>query len=222
MLNQSSKGLALNQRWPRAAPKPGAGLGRRLAEVHPETDTELVLALRQGEQQAAARLYDHHAAAVHRLVHRLLGSSDQLDDIVQEVFIYALYSIQKLREPAALKGWLFGIAVGKVRAHLRKRARHRWLSFLPTEQLPEPSVDLGDPDAELVSQVTSLLEHLRPEERIAIVVRHIQELPLDEAAKVSCMSPSTFRRRLLKGEARFMELTKKDPALGHFWGGGSS
>ena len=199
-------------------PEADAGIARRLAEVRPETDAELVLAFRQGEEEAAARLYDRHATAVQGVVYRLLGSSAELDDIVQEVFIYAFSSIQKLREPTALKGWLFGIAVGKVRGHLRKRSRLRWLSFLPSEQLPEPSVPLSDPDAELVRHVSQLLEHLPTDERIALVMRHIEELPFDEAAEICGMSLSTFKRRLAKGEARFTALAEKHPALASFLG----
>ena len=73
------------------------------------------------------------------MVYCLLGREGELDDIVQEVFIYAFNSINKLREPAALRGWLLGIAVGQVRSHLRSRYRRRWLSFLPHEELPEPA-----------------------------------------------------------------------------------
>ena len=200
-------------------PQSDVGLGRRLAEVHPETDAELVLALRHGEPQAAGRVYDRHALAVQGVVYRLLGRSTELDDIVQEVFIYAFQSIQKLREPTALKGWLFAIAVGKVRSHLRRRGRLRWLSFLPPEQMPEPPVVLHEPHAELLRDVSSLLDQLPADERIALVLHRIEDLPLHEAAKASQMSTSTFKRRLAKAEARFMTLAKKHPGLAELAGG---
>ena len=196
-----------------------AGQARRLAEVHSETDAELVLAVSRGEKAAAARLYDRHATGVHGVVYRLLGPSGELDDIVQEVFIYALYSIEKLREPAALKSWLFAIAVGKVRAHLRKRYRLRWLSFFSPEDLPEPSGPSDDPNAELVRDVSRILEHLPADERLALVVHRIEELPLHEAARACSMSLSTFKRRLAKGEERFKARAKNHPRLAKFWGG---
>ena len=196
-----------------------AGQARRLAEVHPETDADLVLAVRSGEKAAAARLYDRHATGVHGVVYRLLGPNGELDDIVQEVFIYALYSIEKLREPAALKSWLFAIAVGKVRAHLRKRYRLRWLSFFSPDELPEPSAPSDDPNTELARDVSRILEHLPAEERLALVVHRLEELPLHEAAKACSMSLSTFKRRLAKGEARFMTHAKKHPRLATFGGG---
>jgi RNA polymerase sigma-70 factor (ECF subfamily) len=198
-------------------PKPDAGSPRRYPEVHPapapETDADLVRALKQGEAGAAGRLYDRHSASVQGLVYRLLGREAELDDIVQEVFIYALYSIDKLREPAALKSWLLGIAVGKVRSHLRWHFRRRWLSFLPHDEVPEPAVPLSSPDDDLVGHVRSILDDLPTDERIALVVHRIEGLSLHDAAIASGMSLSTFKRRLAKGEARFMARAKQHPGL---------
>jgi RNA polymerase sigma-70 factor (ECF subfamily) len=206
--------------------KPDAGPARRLAEVHlepaSETDTELVLAIRQGEAAAAGRLYDRHAATVQRMVYRLLGRDGEIDDILQEVFIYALRSVDKLREPAALKSWLLGIAVGKVRSHLRLRYRRRWLSFLPHDELPEPEPTAPESDAELVQQVRGVLDELPPEERIALVLCRIEGLSFIEAASVSGMSLSTFKRRLSKGEARFAARAKAQRALASLVGGSAS
>lgn len=205
---------------------PDGGSSRRLAEVHPklavESDAELVQALKQGDAGAAARLYDRHSSGVHGMVYRLLGRGAELDDIVQEVFIYAFHSIDKLREPAALKSWLFGIAVGKVRSHLRRRFRFRWLSFLPHDELPEPAVPLTDPHAELARDVTSILDQLQPDERIALVVHRLEGLPLHDAAKACAMSLSTFKRRLAKGEAKFMARAAKHPGLAGWLGGPTS
>ncbi len=196
---------------------PDAGRARRLAELRPEpapeTDAELVQAVKLGEAGAAGRLYDRHASGVHGMAYRLLGRQSELDDIVQEVFIYALYSIDKLREPAALKGWLLGIAVGKVRSHLRYRARRRWLSFLPHDELPEPPVPVTDPEAELGRDVCSILDDLPADERIALVVHRIEGLSLHDAAKACSMSLSTFKRRLAKGEARFIARAEKHPGI---------
>jgi RNA polymerase sigma-70 factor, ECF subfamily len=202
--------------------KPDAGSGRRLAEVHaapaPESDAALVHALKRGEAGAPGRLYDRHAEAVQGMVYRLLGRDTELDDIVQEVFIYALYSIDKLREPAALKAWLLGVAVGKVRSHLRRRFRRRWLSFLPQEELPDPPAPSPEPQAELTRDVCGILDHLPADERIALVVHRIEGLPLHEAAKACSMSLSTFKRRLAKGEARFMARAQKHPGLAGWLG----
>ncbi|HEY6080415.1 MAG TPA: RNA polymerase sigma factor [Polyangiaceae bacterium] len=203
-----------------------AGQAGRWGEVHPgpppETDAELAEALKAGNAGAAGRLYDRHAASVLGLVYRLLGREADSEDVAQEVFIYAFSSIDKLREPAALKGWLLGVAAGKVRSHLRRRRRQRWLHLLPHEELPEVPVESSDPHTGLLRQVYRILDDLPPDDRIAIVMRRIEGLPVEDAAKACGMSLSTFKRRLTRGEARFLARAKQQPALASWLNGGAS
>jgi RNA polymerase sigma-70 factor (ECF subfamily) len=203
-----------------------AGQAGRRGQVHPEpapeSDAELVEALKRGDGRAAARLYDRHAGSVLGLVYRLLGREADSEDIVQEVFIYAFSSIDKLREPAALKGWLLGVAAGKVRALLRRRRRQRWLHLLPHEELSELPAEASDPHTELLREVYGVLDQLSPDDRIPIVLRRIEGLSIDDAAKLCGLSTSTFKRRLTRGEARFLARAKKRPALAGWLTGGAS
>jgi RNA polymerase sigma-70 factor, ECF subfamily len=188
----------------------------RLREVDPESfvhDAKLVSALRQGEPGAAGRIYDRHAKYVHAVVYRLLGPHADLEDIVQEVFVYAIYSIDKLRDPSALKSWLGRTAAGHVRANLRRRWRRRWLSFFSHEELAELPGEAPDQNADLVREVYSILDQLPPDERMAVVLRHLEELPIHEAAQASGMSLSTFKRRYARGHAHFLARAKGRPAL---------
>jgi len=182
------------------------------SEAALETDAELVEALQRGDGAAAGRLYDRYAARVHRMMYRLLGRESDLEDLVQDIFVYALLSIKKLREPAALKGWLLGVATGKARSYIRWRWRQRWLHFLPQEELHEFPVD-SDPHLELLGEVYSVLELLPAEERIAWVLRRIEGLSLQEAANTSGVSLSTFKRRLARAESRFDARARLRPEL---------
>ena len=191
-------------------------------ESHFETDAELVAALRRSDVGAAGRVYDRHVATVQRVVHRLLGPRADHEDIVQDVFIYALYSSDKLRDPAALKAWLVGIAAGKVRGHLRRSWVRRGLSFLTPEQLAELPGEAPDPHSELLREVYGILDSLPPDERIALVLRRVEELPVHEAAEACGMSLSTFKRRYARGESRFLARAKQRPLLTRWLMGGAT
>jgi RNA polymerase sigma-70 factor (ECF subfamily) len=179
----------------------------------PETDTLLVEALRHRDLSAAGRLYDRYAPNVRGMVHRMLGPDAELDDLVQDVFVAAITSIAKLRDPAMLKSWLLGIAVGKVRDNLRSRWRRRWLSFHPTEDLPDHPAPNPDAQADLVKEVCGILDRLPPEERIALLLHRLEGLSLEEAAQTCNMSVSTFKRRLSRAEAKFILRANYRPAL---------
>ena len=192
----------------------------RLREVHSgpssESDAELVAALKQSEAGAAGRVYDRYARYVHAIAYRLLGATGELDDVVQEVFIYAFFSIDKLRDPAALKSWLGGITTGQVRAHLRRRWRNRWLNFFSQEELAELPGETPEPQADMLRELYVVLDRLAPDERIAVVLRRIEGLPIHEAAKLSGMSLSTFKRRYARGEARLLAGARGRPVLANW------
>jgi len=171
-----------------------------------ETDAMLVEALKEPAHalDAAARLYDRYELNVRGMVHRLLGPDPERDDVVQDVFVAAITSILRLRDPGMLKSWLLGIAVGKARHHLRARWRRRWLRFLPNEDLPEPPVLDGEGNMDVAVEVGRILDRLSPTERMALLLHRLEGLSLEEAARACAMSVSTFKRRLARGEEKFM------------------
>jgi len=92
---------------------------------------------------------------------------------------------------------------------------------VPSDQLPEPSVVRDDDHAEVVREVSAILERLPVDERIALVVHRVQGLSLSESAAACGTSVSTFKRRLARGETKFFARAEKRPALA-MWLEGSS
>ncbi len=179
----------------------------------------LVAAMASGRLDAAAAFYDRHVRAIHALVFRLMGPDGEIDDVVHDVFVRALESLPRLREPAALRSWLFGIAVRAVAIRFQKRTRQRWLRFMAPEELPElaavpsgASADGGEL-SEALRDVYAILRGMDADERIALVLHRVEGLTLDDAAKASGTSLATFRRRLARGEAKFFARAKGRPAL---------
>ncbi len=178
-------------------------------------ETALVAAMGNGRLDAGAAFYDRHVQAIHALVFRLMGPDGEIDDVVHDVFVRALESLPRLREPAALRSWLFGIAVRAVAIRFQKRSRQRWLRFMAPEEVPEVATssagctELGD----AVRDVYAILRGMDAEERIALVLHRVEGMSLEDAAAACGMSLATFRRRLARGEAKFFARAKSRPAL---------
>ena len=143
--------------------------------------------------------YRRFAPYVAAIAVRILGRSDELDDLVQDVFVEATRGIASLAEPQAIKGWLARIAV---RASVRKLRRRRLLRAL--HLAGDDSVDydaLAAPGATpeqraMVARVYRALDALPAAERVAWVLRHVHGATLDEAALLCACSLSTYQRRL--------------------------
>jgi RNA polymerase sigma-70 factor (ECF subfamily) len=146
-------------------------------------------------------LFRRYAPYVSTIGLRLLGRDDDLDDLVQDVFIEAHRGIHGLRDPDAIRGWLARITVRRATRRLRAR---RLRSFFSLDALP--------PDARLVDEaatpedrahVTStyrLIERLPAAQRVVWVLKHIQGETLDAIAELCDCSKKTVQRRLRAAE----------------------
>lgn len=176
-------------------------------------ETALVAALRAGRADAGAAFYDRYSGAVHALVFRLMGPDVDLDDVVHDVFVRALQSLSRLRDPGALKSWLFGVAARTVMIRFQTRRRQRWLRFFAPEDVPSPSVTPDTELGEALREVYAILDGMDPEERVAFVLHRVEGLSHEDAAAAAGTSLSTYRRRLSRGEKKFFLRARARPAL---------
>jgi RNA polymerase sigma-70 factor, ECF subfamily len=179
-------------------------------------EAALVAAMIGGRLDAGAAFYDRHVHGIHALVFRLMGPDGEIDDVVHDVFVRALESLPRLREPAALRSWLFGIAVRAVAIRFQKRSRQRWLRFMAPDEVPEVAVSSSAASSELgeaLGDVYAILRGMDSNERIALVLSRVEGLSLDDGARAMGTSLATYRRRLARGEAKFFARAKSRPAL---------
>jgi RNA polymerase sigma-70 factor, ECF subfamily len=184
-------------------------------------DEALVAALRTGRADAAAELYRRHAQAIHGIVFRLMGPDGERDDVVHDVFVRALESLSKLRDPSALRAWMFGIAVRTVAIRFQKRTRQRWLRFMAPEDVPEVAAHPDSGPGEALREVYAILRGMDTDERIALVLNRVEGLSLEDAAAAASTSLATYRRRLARAEAKFFARARNRPALERWLAEGS-
>src|ERR1700756_1964482 len=88
---------------------------------HPESDDDLLLLMRNGDEHAFVTLYRRRHAALYRFAQHMSGSAAIAEDITQEVFL-ALIRDECGYDPdrGTLSGYLFGIARKLVLRHLER------------------------------------------------------------------------------------------------------
>jgi RNA polymerase sigma-70 factor (ECF subfamily) len=137
---------------------------------------------------------------------RLLGRDDELDDLIQDVFLEAHRGISRVRDPGAIKGWLARICVRRAVRRLRRRKLQAWLSFDALRHEPSAAAVEASPEtrAEL-GRLYRELEKLPALVRAAWVLRHLEGQSLDDIAAACACSKSTVQRRLRDGDAHLRE-----------------
>jgi len=187
------------------------------------TDEAIAEALRRGERQAELEAWNRFSPGAAQTLARLLGPGPDREDLLQEVFLRFYKRIRTLREPAAVRGFLFGICVRVVQGELASRHRRRWLRLTPTGDAPETAVPGPDVEARAaIARYYALLERLGKSERSIFVSRTIERLTLAEVAEAHGVSISTAQRRLARATKRVAVLLRSEPALMRFAGGDES
>ena len=95
--------------------------------MQPDTDTELLRKMRQGDESAFRQLYDRHSRQVAAFAFHLTHSAVDAEDILQETFLTLWTSREQLPPIVNPASYLFIIARNKTLDHLRKIARQQKL-----------------------------------------------------------------------------------------------
>jgi RNA polymerase sigma-70 factor, ECF subfamily len=158
-----------------------------------------------------AELFRRHAPYVAAIGLKLLGRDDELDDLVQEVFIEAHRGWRQLRNVDAPKAWLARIAVRRAVRRLRRRKLRAFFSL----DAVADDVRLIDPAAtpEERAHVTStyrILDGLPVAQRIAWVLKHVEGETLDSIAVLCACSKTTVQRRIRAAQETLAQWRRHD------------
>jgi RNA polymerase sigma-70 factor, ECF subfamily len=212
------------------SPPSGSGAWRRQAEVRAiadgRTDADVVDGLKAGESWARAALFDRHARDVERVLARILGNDPELQDLVQDVFLRAFEACDRIESPEKLRSWMVAISVFTARERIRRRKRKWWMVLVPDQTLDhaaatEPEDRLPSEDEELMAAMYRVLDKLADDERIALALRLLEGMELEEMARVIGVSLSTIKRRVARAQERFRALAADEPHLVDWYEGGA-
>jgi RNA polymerase sigma-70 factor (ECF subfamily) len=175
------------------------------------TDTTLVLAARAGEEWAREALFRRYVRLALGLAYRILPSDVDVDDLVQDSFLYAFERLDRLTNPQAFQAWFSSIVVRTAGKRLRRRRLQFRLGLRSSTPIDVDEVvsRTAPPDvAAELRAVYGLLEKLPAEERVALVLRRVERLEIPEIAEQMGLSLSTVKRRLNRAEERLSRAHK--------------
>jgi RNA polymerase sigma-70 factor, ECF subfamily len=161
------------------------------------SDEELYRLMRNGSQDAFARLYERRAPALYRFALHMTGSPATAEEVSHETFIQLMGRASRFdAERGSLESFLYGIARNLVRSVRRQG---------PVAEPVEQSFDPGILDELIGNEITATLHRtLRdlPERyRDVIVLCELEERSYEDVARLLGCPVGTVRSRLHRGRA---------------------
>jgi RNA polymerase sigma-70 factor, ECF subfamily len=163
-------------------------------------------------------LYREQRSRVLGTVRSVLGPTDELEDVVQLVFIEVHRSLARFEGRAKLSTWVYRIAVNVSLQHIRRKKRRRWLMLGATGDEAERCSSGGRPelrleDRELLERVYAAADRLSEKKRTVWVLHELQGLSPSEVSEVLEVPMNTVRSRLLAARKEIKSRLERDGTL---------
>src|SRR4051812_7318748 len=173
----------------------------------PHTDAAAVALARDGDSEAFRALVERHSRAVYRLAHRMTGSPQDAEDVVQEAFLRAYRQLGRFESRANFGTWLYRIVSNcSVDLMRSKQARHdqvRGDSLDADGAVELPAADVPGPErmaesAEIDRRVQDALQELSPLERAAFTLRHYEGRSIEEISATLGLGTSAAKHSVFR------------------------
>ena len=153
----------------------------------------------------------HVRPELHRFCTRMLGNPWDGEDVLQDALVLAFYHVDELRDPGALRSWLFQITHNKCLDRLRLR---RQLEPLDDDLRNEgPAMPDQLADKQRASRVlTAIVTQLPPRERACVVLADVFGMSLDETASITDSTVGSVKAALHRGRSK-LEAADAAPAM---------
>ncbi len=160
--------------------------------------------VRRREEAAFAALVRRHGSMVLGVCRRVLRHSHDAEDAFQATFLVLANKAQRLKNPALLANWLYGVAY-RTALHARNRSARRSRREREAAAMSASSSDSDSSAHELSHILDEELSHLPEKYRAPLVLCYLQGKTNEEAARLLGWPTGSMSHRLARGRELLRE-----------------
>ena len=177
-------------------------------------DSELVAAVRAGDEAAAGAFHDRLRPRVEATIRRLIGRRDaDTEDLGQLAMIALIEGIDRFRAECSLDAWASTVAAHVVYKHIRRRKLERRV-FSAASDI-EPTCGMNASRAlvarDMVRRARDLLGRLSEDKAWTFLLHDVCGFDLREIATITGVTTTAAQGRLVRGRRELHELAAADP-----------
>ena len=167
-----------------------------------QTADALVARIQAGDAGAFEELYQQHAPRLYALSCRMAGSTEDGEDLLQEIFLQAYRKIGTFKGDSALGTWLYRLALNHCLDYVRSRQAkmNKLTETLDAETSLEPLARRETPIARL--DLERAVERLPPGCREAFVLHDVEGFDHKEVGELLGIAEGTSKSQVFKARLK--------------------
>lgn len=173
-------------------------------------ETEIVIQMQQGKEEAFDLLFDMYKNKAFRLAYLISGSYTDSEDIIQEAFVTCYVNRKQLKEPACFSKWLYQIITRSAWRYCRKRKKEQPVEEVFDEFKEDPS---EAPCEQVIRQeekdrVYEAVCALDRKQKTVVIFYYYQQLTTREIADILAVWKERLNRGYIRPGKNFQRLLK--------------
>jgi RNA polymerase sigma factor (sigma-70 family) len=176
-------------------------------------DHELVKEFRQGDNKSFNELVNRYKERIYWTARRVVGTHEDADDVVQDVFVKMYDGLKDFRGESNLFTWLYRITINVSLNILRKKKIRQYIPYDEYLEAIIPSTDSADERVLKQEYKTALeraIEKLPQKQRAVFAMRYYDEIPFEEMSKILRKSVGGTKANYFQAVKKISEAMQKE------------
>lgn len=183
-----------------------------------EEEILLISKIKSGETHLYKELVESHSANVFNLIRGVVSGREDAEEIAQDVFVKAFFSLKNFRGDCSFSTWLYRIAYNMSISKIRQKKRdfipidvNRTLDISDDTFLTEKKSELE----EMFIMIQNALEQLDSKDKFLIVSFYMHEKSIKDLMEITGLSESNVKVRLHRSKKRLSQLINDNRELSY-------
>jgi RNA polymerase sigma-70 factor (ECF subfamily) len=182
-------------------------------------EAALVRRAQDGDEAAFREIVEKYQAKVFSIIHGIVRSRNDVEDIAQQVFSKVYFSIRNFDFRSSLITWIYKITVNECFDYLRKKKVRKLVyeSDLSEDEVrrvenSEPSVDRqpsADQNLARRDYLSKLLTRVSEEERMLLMLKEVEGHSVEELANMTGMNENTIKVKLFRARQKLIKAAQR-------------
>lgn len=184
-----------------------------------EKEAALVSDTLNGDIKAFEMLMDMYRNRVYNFILKMTFSKEDSEDLTQEVFVRAYNSLYQYNSKWCFSTWLFKIAVNVFKTEYTKKknrdSKKDQILMNAQQNLDNMDPAIAFEKFETRMEILRMLDHLKVDQRAALVLKYVQGFSYKEIGEILKMSPENAKVRVMRAKKQLVDHFSKRGGMIH-------